>query len=237
VQVLIDAGSSLNNNGKKGSLDILLDECDFWFPNLVSYMEMLADIVQLMVINGGKLQLYRNEGPWTIVGMSSRIGRLPDCLVSPDTFNELMIILSRMFRWILLSNPAAVRITDVIPEFPFVSAKFVDAFIDLARYSSSSDQPNRLVHCILNAMTASDLNELIRVLSAKFSSTEVGFSPSRTVCTKNALEWVRGVAVPFSLQHIARTRIIRVMSDRSLSDTSTLGLPNKLMQYVLFNTH
>jgi len=77
-------------------------------------------------------------------------------------------------------------------------------------------------------MSMTDIINLRRRLSAK------QFWPiNRMASVNKAFELVSYVEIPFRLQHLACRTVAHTMSHKSLGSISTLGLPNRIQQYVL----
>jgi len=245
---LIATGSHLNNKTEPGSLDVLLTQISLLDQKYYrtpfqdfDHMQLIAELVELIVRNGGRLQQYSRQGVMAVLRMSARMTSICPSMPStyyhfltPDKYYKLMENLGSIFRCIFLSNPSAIvtDITSSVESFDF--PQFIDAFIAQANYPPTPDRSNRLLQVVLDVISATDLNALKSSLALRLSYlTGSALSSSRTA---NAVEWARGVDAPLRLQHLARREILNAMSHRSLQGSASLGLPSQLLQYVLFKT-
>jgi len=170
--------------------------------------------------------------------------------VTQDSINAILEILGEMFRCFSLAW-SGVSDADLFTDTFIDDEQFLLSFVIVAGYSGqSAGHSSKLILLVLNSLTASQVNRLCGRLSKVIGwGTDQAFGwanePSITdaarnkLCayTKNALDLVREVDPPLGLLHLARRAITRAMSNRCLSDVSTLGLPGNIMKYVQLHIH
>jgi len=155
--------------------------------------------------------------------------RLSGATVSLDTSNTVINSLAHMFRISMLSQ--ATKNTYAFTDESFANMNFAEDFALIAGYSYQPGHSRQFIHLVLNTMSVGQLNELKCMLSRELRSmTETDQLRASTI---QALELVQGVETPFSLQHLARSFIIRATPCKYLCGASlNFSIPKVVEQYI-----
>jgi len=167
-----------------------------------------------------------------ILGSAVRVKTLresstTDSVGSLDAYNSIIGSLGDMFRYLVF---AGVNCNN--GRFYLIENRLCrNCFISLSGCSNQFGQQSEcLARLVLNVSNADQINKLQKVLSETLKDSSV---EEVRKATSDAIELIRGVGTPLSLQHLSRWAIIRTMGRRTLYGNLTLRLPRLIIDYVL----
>jgi len=260
VQILLTAGSVTAGPEMLNPMDILLTivfkisdrllspSCIFLVFHENMYI-LINEVIELLLKYGAQRShssLKQSASTILVILTAERLVKMYDTVVyipaNLNPLHDIMDSLGGIYRLFVLAESGASMTDDDTNSF-FHRAAFRNAFLAISRYSSQSGNSKKLIQLLLCTLSTSALNGLrcwclrrLEDLSKKEMSGQTTEAKRRYV--NNALEWVRGVLIPFSLQRLSRDVITRAMLHRCLraQDTASLCIPVQLEQYLALNT-
>jgi len=205
---------------------------------------LIAQVLEVVLKNQtDRLLTYANECYYEnlILNVAELVIKLGSVLDDSGRLNELYNTIidchSEVFRCLMVAGAGAdVFKTTGIVVFSNKSIQrdvFLNAFISIAGYSSQPGRSLSFIRMILNAMSAAQVDILLRSLSARQTFMTEDTPGDLRTSTNDAIEWLRGVEAPPCLKHLARRVITLAFPNGVLRDIATLGLPRNLEQYLL----
>jgi len=259
VQILLDAGSETTEPEKHKLYspmdtlilivlrisDRLLYPPDIFHGNI--YI-LITELIELLFKHGTQRSHSSLKQYSSVVFVLLAAERLvktgdttEDLLANPNPLHDIMDSLGEIYRLFVLAELGAGLTNDYKNSY-FDGVEFRNAFLTISRYSSQSGHSKKLIQLLLSTLSTFALNRLRCVYLRCLDNLSTMDMSRQTVevlyrDVNNALDWVRGVVTPFSLQRLSRDVISRAMLHRCLraQDTASLGLPVQLEQCLILN--
>jgi len=263
AQTLLDAGARPNGPKNCAPLDQLLHYRLMTrpFQSLRRSVEqsidgyhflLMVDLVKLLVKYDAKLKrlecCFEPYSSCILMAEDIALPVLLNICSYLDVCNSIMDSIADLYRCLLLADAGITQPslqiepltckcggtddTDEDDELKEWNDSFTCSFIHLADYSSQPGASTKMIELLLDTMSQDEML-LMRTKFFKFVKSPAAIDSYDLRSLTHALEWICSVQMPFSLEKLARRKILGTLKYRK--DVNTLSLPKHMKEYVLFN--